>query len=288
MIDLHSHTTESDGTLSPSELVALACERNLRALAITDHDTFSGYEQAAPIAQQSGLELLRAIELNSRLELPGDRVRWVHVLAYFPNREPAREFLDWLQSQQDERRARNRLLAAKLQQQGIPVTLQKVEARGKSLAGRPHFARILVEKGYAKTLDEAFRKYIGEDAPAFVERQSASTAELMGIVRRGGGIPAIAHPVRVGLPHDHTERDWLKAMQDAGLLALEVIHSEHDSTLRTWYRRLADELGLVPTGGSDFHGGVKPDIQLGEGRGRNVEVPDEFLDGLKRVAQEVS
>lgn len=283
MIDLHSHTTESDGTLNPAELVALAQEKQLQALAITDHDTFEGFEKALPHATGAGLELLRGIELNSRLARPGERVRWVHVLAYFPNAQVADSFLRWLQSQKDERRDRNHRLASRLQQQGIPVTIEEVEGRGKSLAGRPHFARLLVEKGFARTLDEAFQKYIGEDAPAFVQRQSPSTRELMGIIRAGGGVPVVAHPIRVGLPHGAIERDWLRSLKEDGLLGLEVYHSEQDARLQEYYLALAEELDLAPSGGSDFHGAIKPDIDLGSGRNGNVQVPYAFLTGLRRV-----
>lgn len=288
MIDLHSHTTASDGSLSPDELVALAVSRGLEAIAITDHDTFEGYEQATPFAAKAGLELVRGIELNSRLERPGDRTRWVHILSYFPNSKPADSFVAWLRTQQAERRDRNRRLAQKLQDQGIAVTVEEVEAKGRSLAGRPHFARLLVEKGYVGNIEEAFRRYIGEDAPAFVERDSPDTPGIMRIIRDGGGVPVVAHPVRVGLPHDDAERGWLRSLKDEGLLGLEVIHSEQDASLQQYYGALAKELGLIPTGGSDFHGTIKPDIELGAGRNGNVRVPYEVLTGIKRISGEVS
>jgi 3',5'-nucleoside bisphosphate phosphatase len=133
VIDLHSHTNESDGTLTPAELVALALKAGLEAIAITDHDTFAGYEQAVPFAAQSGLELVRGIELNSRMEAGDARGRSVHVLAYFPLGEAGPSFTDWLQSQREERRERNAKLADRLREQGINITLREVEAKGKSL-----------------------------------------------------------------------------------------------------------------------------------------------------------
>ncbi len=207
-------------------------------------------------------------------------MRWVHVLAYFPGGNATPAFHRWLELQREERRDRNRRLAARLQQQNIPVTLEEVEARGKTLAGRPHFARILVEKGFARNHDDAFQRFIGEDAPAFVERQSPRTQELMRIVREGGGIPVIAHPIRVGLPHEQM-KPWLSSLKDEGLLGLEVYHSEHNAEMQAAYLLLASELELAPTGGSDFHGTVKPDVALGTGRLNNVDVPYRFLAGLK-------
>jgi predicted metal-dependent phosphoesterase TrpH len=284
-IDLHSHTNASDGTLTPAELVALAQRNNLAALAITDHDTFEGYNIAVPLAKASGLELVRGIELNSRLVLGGSaHARFVHVLVYFPLREPSPEFQTWLAEQRADRRARNEKLAQALRDRDVDITLQEVEARGRTLAGRPHFARILIEKGYATNSEDAFVKYLGEDAPSYVERDSNTTEEVIALARRGGGIPVVAHPVRIGLTRA-AEHEALTRLKQAGLVGLEVYHSDHQAGLQEYYRELADELDLLPTGGSDFHGAVKPDIELGSGRANNVRVPLDFLEGLKRFVQ---
>lgn len=284
VIDLHSHTTESDGTFSPDDLVRLASESGLTALGITDHDTFSGYEKALPAAKTAGLELVRGIELNSRLNLQGSmRHRSVHLLAYFPVDEPKAAFLDWLEGQRAERRDRNRRLATALQDQQIDITLEEVEARGRTLAGRTHFAQILLEKGYVHTFEEAFTKYLGENAPTHVERQSQTTEQTIDRIRSGGGIATVAHPVRLSLPRD-VERQELIRLKAAGLLALEVFHSDHSAELQAYYQQLAKELALIPTGGSDFHGAVKRSIQLGTGTAGNLRVPYDFLDGLRQLA----
>jgi 3',5'-nucleoside bisphosphate phosphatase len=283
-IDLHSHTNESDGTLSPEELVDLAVKTRLDALAITDHDTFAGYEKAAESAKRAGLDLVRGIELNSRLETDGARVRYVHVLAYFPVGAPAETFLKWLATQREERRDRNQRLSQALRDKGIEVAVEEVEARGRSLAGRPHFARVLVEKGYAKNADDAFRRFIGEDAPTFVERQSPSPETVIRLIRESGGVPVVAHPVRLSLPHDDAERRVIERLKEAGLAGLEVFHSEHSQELQSYYLRMAHEMGLLPTGGSDFHGAAKPDIDLGSGRHGNVRVPRSFLDRMRAYA----
>ncbi len=279
MIDLHTHTNESDGTFSPQELIVEARRVGLSALAITDHDTFSGYEAALPFVQGGGLDLIRGIELNSRLRVEAHPVRWAHILAYFPHSEPSAAFRQWLRDQLASRRDRNVRLAERLRQHGLDISVEEVEARGRSLAGRPHFARILVEKGYAADVNEAFQRYIGEDSPAFVERESLPTEAVVRLIREGGGVPVIAHPVRLSLPLDAL-KSVLRRLKEEGLLGLEIYHSEHEAELQNSYRGLAEALALLPTGGSDFHGTAKPYTELGTGKRRNVLVPREFLDGL--------
>ncbi len=282
-IDLHSHTNESDGTLTPEELLQAAKSVGLDALAITDHDTFAGYEKALPSAKAMNFDLVRGIELNSRLKLNGKATRWAHILGYFPFGRPSANFLQWLSAQQEDRRDRNRRLAASLTEQGVDITLDEVEAIGKSLAGRPHFAKILVEKGYATNQDEAFQKYIGEEAPAFVERESPITEQVIRVIRDGGGVPVAAHPIRLSLSHDAVEREVFVGLKNAGLLGLEIYHSDHSPELQSYYRDLASELELLPSGGSDFHGAVKPDTALGWGRNGNVRVPFAFLQTMRSL-----
>ncbi|MBV8551141.1 MAG: PHP domain-containing protein [Acidobacteriaceae bacterium] len=283
-VDLHAHTNESDGSLTPAELVALGKQMDLAALAITDHDTFAGYEKALPHARAAGLDLVRGIELNTRLYVDGGRThRSVHLLAYFVNGEPSGEFTAWLEDERTERRNRNKALAKVLQANGMEVTFEEVEARGRSLAGRPHFARILVDKGYARSSEEAFRRYLAEDSPTYVARKSKTTEEVIGIVRRANGIPVIAHPIRLGFARD-AERELIASFKRAGLVGLEIYHSEHPPLLQAYYHQLAKELELLPTGGSDFHGTVKPDIRLGTGANGNVRVPSEFLKGMRAFA----
>lgn len=281
LIDLHSHTNESDGSLTPAELVALAQQVGADTIAITDHDTFRGYEAAVPFAREAGVDLIRGIELNSRLKLADNREhRSVHLLGYFPSDEPSTQFNDWLRGARDERVNRNRRLADALQRRGVDITVEEVEAQGRSLAGRVHFARILVQKGYAKNSEDAFRKYLDESAPSYVHRESQTTQEAIGIIRAGGGIPVLAHPVRLSLPRD-VERNAIEELKQAGLVGLEVYHSEHPPALQAHYRQLAEELDLLPTGGSDFHGAPKPGIELGTGLNGNLRVPREFLDRLR-------
>lgn len=285
LIDLHSHTNASDGTLTPNQLIGLAQHNGLTALAITDHDTFAGYEAALPTARAAGLDLVCGIELNSRLVLDdAAHTRFAHMLVYFPNNKPSSEFNNWLLEERAERRLRNEKLVKALQERDVDINLQEVEERGRSITGRPHFARILVEKGYVADFSDAFHKYLGEEAPSYVERVSKTTEEVIQLARAGGGIPVVAHPVRLGLPRA-AEAALLERLQKAGLAGLEVYHSEHSPALQAYYRDLAAKLKLLPTGGSDFHGAVKPDIDLGSGRANNVHVPIDILDGLRRFVQ---
>ena len=284
-IDLHSHTTESDGTFTPEQIVELAVRSGLDSLAITDHDTFSGYEKALPFAQKAGLDLVRGIELNSRLALSdGSGYRHVHLLGYFPVTPPSAEFVRWLGSEREDRRNRNRKLADALAKQGMDVTLEEVEARGKSLAGRAHFAQLLVEKGYVQTFDEAFRRFLGEHAPSYVERQSQTTEDAIERINSAGGVSVIAHPVRLSLSRDSELRE-LTRLKAAGLRGLEVYHSDHPPELQAHYHQLAGELDLLPTGGSDFHGAIKPEIQLGTGLRGNIRVPADFLAAMRNFVQ---
>ncbi|MGA8027519.1 MAG: PHP domain-containing protein [Bryobacteraceae bacterium] len=284
-IDLHSHTDESDGTLTPAELISVAVRVGLDALGITDHDTFAGYEKAVPFARDARLDLVRGIELNSRLKLPGnEEARYVHLLGYFPSGDPSAGFNDWLSGEREDRRTRNRRLVNALQGRGLDITLEEVEARGRSLAGRPHFARILVQKGYAVNSEDAFQRYLGESAPSYVERESQTTEEAIQIIRGGGGIPAVAHPIRLALTPE-VERKLFARLRDVGLLGLEVYHSEHPPQVQARYRALARELDLLPTGGSDFHGTVKPNVELGRGVNGNLRVPRELLDRMREFVK---
>ncbi|HEY1949426.1 MAG TPA: PHP domain-containing protein [Bryobacteraceae bacterium] len=283
LIDLHSHTNESDGTLTPEALIALAKKSDLESLAITDHDTFEGYRKAIPFAQAAGLDLVQGIELNTRFYADGETgsPKSVHLLAYFISGAPSPAFEDWLAEQRIERESRNRKLAAALKERGVEITAEEVEARGRSLAGRPHFASILIEKGYAKDFRDVFTRYLGEEAPTFIQRESKTTAEAIRLVRSGGGLPVIAHPIRIGLAPDE-EPAALTDWKAAGLVGLEVCHSEHSAEKQAYYRQLAAQFGLLPTGGSDFHGAsVKPNVQLGSGISGNVRVPHEFLAAMR-------
>lgn len=280
MIDLHTHTDESDGTLSPGELIEAAQWIGLEALGISDHDTFAGYDLAAPRAREAGLDLVCGIELSTKWRRPGgSRNRSIHVLGYFLDTPPTVEFRDWLESIRAARRDRNQRLAARLQALGMAVTLEEVERLGKSLAGRPHFARLLMEKGYVTSIQEAFDRYLAEDGAAYVERDEPSLEEGIRRISEAGGLPSLAHPVRI-TRNAGAMREAIRDMCAMGLRAIEVYHSDHGPRDVDLYLDLAGRHGLAITGGTDFHGANKPGLALGVGYG-NVAVPRELLDFLR-------
>jgi predicted metal-dependent phosphoesterase TrpH len=274
VIDLHSHTNESDGTYSPAELVAAASALGLEALAITDHDTMAGYDLARPLATQAGLRLICGIELSTKVLEPVRRT--VHLLGYFPTCDPSQVFLDWLGAMQSARRDRNRRLAAKLQTMGMDITIEDVEQTGKSMAGRPHFARLMVKKGYVPNTHEAFRRYLDESAPGYVDRDEPTLAEAIERIQAAGGVSSLAHPVRLGKRDHAEEEELIGSFVALGLDCIEAYHSDHERGDVQRYLGYADKYGIRVTGGSDFHGDNKPNVKLGQ-----ANVPSELLMALK-------
>jgi predicted metal-dependent phosphoesterase TrpH len=275
LIDLHSHTSESDGTFSPRELIQEALSRSLEALAITDHDTFAGHDLALPVAEAVGFDLVCGIELSTKFQ-----GRSVHLLAYFPNQAPDTDFRHWINSLLASRNERNSRMVDRLRSLGVQITLDEVKAKGRSLTGRPHFARVLIEKGYVSTMQQAFDDYLDEGAKGYVERDEADFGDAVRRVNLAGGVASVAHPVRL---KGFAIQDVIGEMQSLGLKAVEVYHSDHSPANVAEYHALAEQYGLAMTGGSDFHGANKPDIQLGTGAHDNLCVPGEILRKLREL-----
>jgi hypothetical protein len=283
MIDLHTHSTASDGTDTPAELVERALALGLEALALTDHDTLAGSDEARPLAAAQGLTFVRALELSTRRAEEADpAARSVHILGYFFT-EPAPPFRLWLESLKEKRRARNRAMAERLQSMGYQVTLEEAEGVGRNITGRPHFAAILRRKGYVAHYEDAFRKLLGERCPAYVEREDPEPEEGIRRIHEAGGVASLAHARRLNKPGRDEEEAFIRRLVDAGLDAIEVYHSDHGESCRSRYSNLARKYGLAMTGGSDYHGAHKPDVLLGRGR-RNHRAPLSLLDGLRRRA----
>jgi predicted metal-dependent phosphoesterase TrpH len=272
VIDLHSHTNESDGSCSPAELIEEAVRADIRLLGITDHDTFAGYDKAVPLAP-AGLQLVCGIELSTKLH-----GRSVHLLGYFIGGDgPAPEFRDWILGLQAARRDRNNRLIARLRELGFEITLEEVQARGRGLTARPHFAQVMLEKGYVSTLQQAFDDYLDESAKGYVYRQEPQFAEGVMRIRDAGGIASLAHPVRV----NGDVPALMPELCAAGLNAIEAYHSDHTPQHIELYLELAERHGLRVTGGSDFHGSVKPGIRLGTGRNGNLRLPPGLFEKLQ-------
>ena len=275
MIDLHSHTTASDGTYSPQQLIEQAAATNLEALAITDHDTFTGYDQAVPHAADRGLELVCGIELSSKY-----LGKSVHLLGYFLTDDPGEAFRNWILAMQVSRHERNKELIRNLQRAGLDVTLEEWNERGGALPGRPHLAAILLEKGYVPTRQAAFDKYLAEGAESYAPRIEPDFVDSIGKIKDAGGLPVLAHPVRVARdPADL--RKTIRDMAASGLQGIEVYHSESSASEQTMLASLANELALAVTGGSDFHGENKPSICLGTGLNGNISIPRQVLEDLR-------
>jgi predicted metal-dependent phosphoesterase TrpH len=247
VIDLHLHTTASDGVLSPPELVEKARAAGLFTISITDHDTTAGCDAGRDAARNAGLDLIPGIEVSAVAD-----GRDVHILGYFIDTEsvPLRTFLD---TQREERLRRVVEMGERLASLGCPVDVSPIlasAARGRSV-GRPQIASALLAAGYVGTRDEAFDRFLEFGGPAYVARRGAAPQAVIDTIHAAGGLASLAHP---GVIH----RDELIApLAAAGLDALEAFHSDHDAATEARYRTLAGELGLLVTGGSDFHGEVQ-------------------------------
>jgi predicted metal-dependent phosphoesterase TrpH len=283
LIDLHSHTDRSDGSTAPEDLVRLAIRESIEALAITDHDTLAGYDAALPAAADCGLELICAVELSTRLQeqtVPGKRAPSVHLLGYWLLSPPSVEFRWWLESQQQSRRQRNVKLVAKLRQLGVGITLQDAEVYGRTQVGRPHFARVLLDKGYVSSMQEAFDVYLADEARAAVERDEPSLEDGIRRITESGGMASLAHPVR--LPQSGPDLvNLLDRLVAVGLQGFEVFHSDHSPADTQLYLDLARRFDLIPTGGTDFHGENKPRIRLGTGIDSNISLPYSLLENMR-------
>lgn len=260
-IDLHTHTTASDGSLTPHELVDRALSSGLCAIAITDHDTVDGVSPACARAKDTALTVIPGIELGA--EHPGE----LHILGLGIDVGDA-ALLTILSALREGRRERNRRMADKLISLGIPVSWPEICAgRHESAIGRAHFARALVQKGVVQDIAQAFDKYIGEGRPAYVPRFRLTPKQAVDLIGCADGLSVLAHPVQLGLDEPSLYA-LCRSLRDCGLWGIEAYHPLHDPARTAMYIRFAARLGLAVTGGSDFHGDNKPDIELGDSVGQ--------------------
>ena len=257
--DLHTHTTASDGTFTPTELIKAAHAAGLTYLAVTDHDTTAALPEAIAAAQGTGIRLLCGVELSAE-GAPGK----CHLLGL--GIDPAyTELNQILASLSANRRARNAQIAERLQKLGVPVTLDEVTAAAPVGAnvGRPHFAQVLVAKGLVRDTRDAFDRYLGDDAAAYVTKATLSPAEAIALIHAAGGLCFLAHPGLMKLPTHETMETRTAALQSLGIDGLEAYYSAYSPALTDRFVRLAAKRGLLVTGGSDFHGANKPTVSLG-------------------------
>lgn len=273
-VDLHCHSTASDGTLAPAEVVRLAKANGLSALSLTDHDTIGGVNEATAEAAKLGIDFLPGIEISAEYPSPGT----MHILGYGvdPNSPTLRSLTETLIAGRDNRNPR---IVAKLNEMGVSVTMKEWEdAATGGVLGRPQLAAILHRKGYVSSIKEAFDKYIGQGAPAYFDKERLTPKRAFELIRESGGLPVLAHPVQLRTENDAQLDRVVKDLLDLGLAGIEVIHSDHDDALYGKYVDLARRYNLIQTGGSDFHGTNKKNIDLGMARGRRI--PREFFDTL--------
>lgn len=264
--DLHSHSVCSDGSDEPAALMRLARGAGLDALALTDHDTMAGLAEAHAEAASCGLELIPGIELSCT-----DGTHDIHLLAYWLDVENA-ELLAALQSRREQRLQRLEAVIGRLGEHGITITREIVlQIAGRSPVGRPHIARALIQHGAVATMDEAFKRFLGDDAPCYVQHNELSSAEAIRLIRGAGGVPVVAHPVYL---RDDAVIERLCA---EGLAGVEAYHGSHSPATAQRYVELARRLGLLVTGGSDYHGTHKTEgASLG-----GVKLPYQHVEALR-------
>lgn len=276
-VDLHTHTTASDGTLTPTQLVARAARLGLKILAITDHDSTEGIAEGRRAGQMHGVEVIPGVEINT--DVPGAEI---HVLGYFLDPAHA-ELTAELARIREGRIGRARKMAEVLTAMGAPVRFERIlEIAGDGSVGRPHVAQALLEAGHVKGFGEAFEKYIGRNSPAYVERMKFSPAEACALIRRAGGVPSFAHPVffgRYGVIKSAFDLDqMLPPMIEAGLVGIEVYYPGYDAVTIERLLGVARRYGLLPTGGTDFHGVRTNESDLG-----GIYVPTKVVRRLREA-----
>ena len=274
LIDLHVHTTASDGSLSPSEVVKRAKVLGLKAIAITDHDTVAGVEEALKEGESSKVEVIPGIELSVDVSKGT-----CHLLGYFIDSqdENLRRKLRLVQRAREDR---NLKMLQKLKQLGIELTLEEVKAEAKDgQICRPHFALAMFKKGYVSSVDEAFERFLKKGGPAYLEKFRLNPDEAIRMILEAKGIPVLAHPFTLELEGEEFER-FLKGLKEYGLKGIEAYYPDHTPEQTELYERLATKHGLLLTGGTDFHGPPRDEIELGKGRG-NLSLPYELLLKLK-------
>lgn len=274
-IDLHVHSTVSDGTFTPTELVAEAKRCNLSAFALTDHDTIRGFEEAKKASEGSGIEVIPGVEISAAY-----KKKDIHILGLLidPNYEPLKHSLDAALLERDQRNAK---MAQNLAAGGLDIDIERLTAAFSpgTVLTRAHFAKFLLETRQIKSMNEAFEHYLNADGPYYVPREYISPENAIKLIKQAGGIPVLAHPLVYHLPEE--ELDALIArLKDAGLEGLEVFYSSNTGFDEGIVRRYANKYHLIMTGGSDFHGANKPHISMGSGKG-NLKIPYSVLENLK-------
>lgn len=273
-IDLHTHSTCSDGTLTPAEVVKLAKNKGLSAIALTDHDTIDGLKEAVEAGKKYGIEVITGIEFSVTGNAP------MHMLGLnFSMDCPA--ITDTLDELVRNRETRNIQVTEKLRELGFDVSIEEMlEFSTSNVTGRSQIARVMMKKGYVSTVKEAFEKYLGFGKPAYIKRKSLTPEKAIEIIKKSGGKAILAHLNQIGKT-DEELCVLLRHLKEFGLDGIEGYYTEYTDDMNERYRKMADDLGLLLSGGSDFHGANKDGYELGTGK-ENLKIPYEVLEKIKQ------
>ena len=273
-IDLHTHSLCSDGAQTPAEVVRTAKEAGLSAIALSDHDCISGVQEAIDTGKKLGVEVIPAVELSAQSDTE------LHILGYFVDihNKKLQETMAYALQVRDERQEET---CRKLNEQGFAITMEeaRAEAHGNPVLCRAHFAQIMVRKGYAESVKDAFNRFLSVGCYAYSNRQALTASEAVSLIREAGGIAVAAHLHLIKKPDDAL-RQYLKELIPYGLDGVEGYYTDYTPDTEQRYQAMAKELGLVISGGTDYHGANKPHIAIGRGKG-NLDIPYSVLEGLR-------
>lgn len=277
-IDLHTHSIRSDGSFTPSDLVRHGKENGLAALALTDHDSIDGVEEAMRTGEEIGMEVVPGIEFSVQSKTE------THILGYYIDiHHPS--LLEALEQIRRERRERNHMVVENLRKLGFDVSLEEVfPLAPNGLIGRAHFAKLLVQKGYVSSVKEAFDLYLSNGKPAYASNQSLSPQRAVQLIKEAGGCAFVAHLHLIRM-EDAPLREFLSDLKKVGLDGIEGYYTEYTPEMQETYQRMAKELGLLLSGGTDFHGAMKPHISIGTGYG-NLAIPYTLLEQIKARSEQ--
>lgn len=260
MLDLHIHTTASDGSLTPTQVVQLARKKGFSLIAVTDHDTMGGVAEALEAGKKYNVDVVPGVEISSGVTLE------VHMLGYgmSPDHPVMKAMMEDMRAARVERMER---IIENLQKMGVLITVEEVEAVAGGAIGRPHIAQVLIAHGLVPDVRTAFREYIGVGAKAYVERRKMTSEQVIANIRDAGGVPVLAHGGLLRISEVELNQ-WIDSMAKKGLMGLECYHNAHTPQMERLLRAAAERNGLLVTGGSDFHGASRPDVEMGTGLSR--------------------
>jgi hypothetical protein len=284
-IDLHVHSTASDGTLSPRQIVEQAQAIGLSALAITDHDTIDGVAQALACGIPPALEFISGVEISAAPPGNFPFSGSFHILGYgiALDHAPLNQVLNKLQKARENR---NPLIVKRLSEMGMPITFRELtlSAGGEGQIGRPHIAQVMVNRGYVTSIDDAFDRFIGTAKPAYVDKYRVACHEAIRLIQNAGGIAVLAHPFLYRHHGTRQLEEMIKELVQMGLKGVETYYPEHREDDTRLFKSLADRYGLIQTGGTDFHGAIKKELQMGIGAG-DFCVPFALFEKLRQCIE---